>query len=288
MLQMRNFNAWLSKMRDSINGYDYYVDYEKVYANVNAMKVELNILNSLIGSKNIEEEFMVLIDKYPEILKCIPTLLACRQMEIYAQDSEGAYLYNFLRMNYSKEQYLVFLRKTGVFDLLSNHIVNNLVDYCLGVEVGLDSNGRKNRGGHQMEDLVEEYIKSIGVEYYKEMYLHDIEKKWGVDLSSISSEGTTTKRWDFVVKTQDKIYVIETNFYSSGGSKLNETSRSYKMIAQETREIEEVEFMWITDGGGWRSARRNLEETFNEMDYLLNIDDMEQGVMVEIFNGKKI
>jgi len=280
---MRDFNSWLEKMRASINGYDYYVDFEKVYNNVNSMKVELNILNSLIGSKDIENEFLNLIEKYPNVLKCIPTLLACRQVEIFCQDEEGAYIYNFNEMNYTKEQYIIFMRKTKLFDLLSNHIINNLVDYCLGIEVGLDSNGRKNRGGHQMEDLVEEYLKKSGVEYYKEMYLQDIEKKWGVDLSYLSSNNTTTKRWDFVVKTNDTIYVIETNFYASGGSKLNETSRSYKLLAQETKKIDGVEFIWLTDGNGWKSARRNLEETFNEMDYLLNIDDMEKGVLLEIF-----
>ena len=175
------------------------------------------------------------------------------------------------------------MKKTGLMELIANHLVNNLVDYALGIETGLDSNGRKNRGGHQMEDLVEEFIKMTGAEYYKEMYLTDIERKWGVDLSAISAEGTTTKRWDFVVKTASTIYVIETNFYTSGGSKLNETARSYKMIAEEARQVEGVEFMWITDGGGWRSARRNLEETFNTMTHLYNIDDMENGVFLSLF-----
>ena len=280
---MRNFNTWLNQMRGSINGYNYYVDFPKVYANVHALKVELNIMNSLIGSKNIEADFIELLKKYPEVLKCIPTLLAVRQNEIYAQDGEGAFTYDFDRMNCSVEQYITFMRKTGLLDLIANHIVNNLVDYALGIETGLDSNGRKNRGGHQMEDLVEEFIKKSGVEYYKEMYLTDIERKWGVDLSAISAEGTTTKRWDFVVKTANTIYVIETNFYTAGGSKLNETARSYKMIAEEARQVSGVEFIWVTDGGGWRSARRNLEETFNTMTHLYNIDDMEDGVFLSLF-----
>jgi len=280
---MRVFNDWLGQMRTSINGYGYYVDFPKVYANVDAIRVELNIMNTLIGSKNIEADFVSLLDRYPEILKCIPTLLAVRQNEIYAQDSEGAFTYDFGKMNCSVEQYISFMKKTGLMELIANHLVNNLVDYALGIETGLDSNGRKNRGGHQMEDLVEEFIKKTGVEYYKEMYLTDIERKWGVDLSAISAEGTTTKRWDFVVKTATTIYVIETNFYTSGGSKLNETARSYKMIAEEARQVEGVEFMWITDGGGWHSARRNLEETFNTMTHLYNIDDMENGVFLSLF-----
>lgn len=280
---MRTFNSWLNQMRASINGYDYYVDFKKVYANVDAIKVELNIMNSLIGSRDIESDFRALLKKYPEILKCIPTLLAVRANEIYAQDSEGAKNFNFARMNYSVDEYIIFMHKTGLIGLISDHLINNLVDYALGIETGLDSNGRKNRGGHQMEDLVEGFIKKTGAEYYKEMYLTDIERKWHVDLSAISAEGTSTKRWDFVVKTKNAIYVIETNFYTGGGSKLNETARSYKMIAEETRNVPGVEFVWITDGGGWKSARRNLEETFNTMTYIYNISDMENGVFSSLF-----
>lgn len=280
---MRSFNSWLKQMRQSINGYSYYIDFEKVYENVESIKIELNIMNSLIGSKHIENDFLNLLKKYPQILKCIPILLAVRQSEIYAQDTEGSYLYNFSSMNYSPEQYIVFMKKTGLFSLISEHIINNLVDYCLGIETGLDSNGRKNRGGHQMEDLVESFIKKTGVCYYKEMYLSDIEQKWCVDLSAISAEGTSSKRWDFVVKTQKNIYLIETNFYSSSGSKLNETARSYKMIAEEAKKISGVKFVWITDGGGWINARRNLEETFNVLDDLYNISDMENGILSSIF-----
>lgn len=282
---MRVFSDWLAKMKESINGYGYYVDFSKVYANVEAIKVELNIMNSLIGSTNIESDFLSLLKKYPEILKCIPTLLAVRQNEIYAQDSDGAFTYNFRAQNCSIEQYVIFMKKTGLMDLISKHIINNLVDYAIGIETGLDSNGRKNRGGHQMEDLVEGFIKKAGVEYYKEMYLTDIEHKWNVNLSAISAEGTTTKRWDFVIKTNDTIYVTETNFYSSSGSKLNETARSYKMIAEEARQITGVEFIWITDGAGWKSARRNLEETFNTMTHLYNINDMENGILLSLFRN---
>lgn len=134
-----------------------------------------------------------------------------------------------------------------------------------------------------MEDLVESFIKNTGAEYYKEMYLSEIENKWGADLSAISAEGTSTKRWDFVVKTKSTIYVIETNFYASGGSKLNETSRSYKMIAEEVQKTKGVEFVWVTDGAGWKSARRNLKETFDTMKNLYNITDMENGALEKLF-----
>ena len=283
----RNFDKWLSKFRPSISSYDYYIDFEKVVRNVEEIKVELNILNSLIGSKNIEEDFERIVTKYPETLQCVPLLLAVRGYEIYAQDEEGAFLYNFKKMNYSVERYKVFMRKTGLFDMIANHLVNNLVDYAMGIETGLDSNGRKNRGGHQMEDLVEKYIKAAGfvkdVSYFKEMYIKDIEAKWGLDLSSLSSDGKSTKRFDFVVKTENMVYGIETNFYTGGGSKLNETARSYELLSQHADAIEGFTFVWITDGIGWKSARGNLRETFEVMDAIYNIDDMENGVMEKVF-----
>ena len=279
----RDFNIWLSGFRDSIADYGYYIDFEKVHRNVDNIKVELNILNSLIGSKNIENDFESLIKKYPEVLKCIPLLLAVRTTEIYAMDENGAFTYNFKNVNLTPEQYKVFMRKTGLFDLLENHIINNLVDYATGVETGLDSNGRKNRGGHLMEDLVESFIKKAGfvknVSYFKEMYIHEITEKWDIDLSAISNQGKMEKRFDYVIKTSSMIYGIETNFYGSGGSKLNETARSYKTLANEADTIDGFTFVWFTDGKGWTSARHNLEETFDVMEHIYNIKDMEDGII---------
>lgn len=279
----RNFNEWLSKFRDSIANYEYYIDFEKVHKNVEKIKVELNILNSLIGSVDIENDFLQLISKYPETLKCIPLLLAVRTNEIYAIDSDGEFFYNFEKMNYTPKQYTVFMRETGLFDLMENHIIHSLVDYATGVETGLDSNGRKNRGGHLMENLVESFIVKAGYikgqNYFKEMYIHEITEKWQIDLSAISNQGKAEKRFDFVIKTDNMIYGIETNFYTSGGSKLNETARSYKQIAQEADTIDGFTFIWFTDGRGWQSAKRNLEETFDVLDTMYSISDLENGML---------
>ena len=279
----RDFDEWLRKFRPSISSYDYYIDFKKVVKNVEEIKVELNILNSLIGSKSIEEDFEKIVTKYPDTLRCVPLLLAVRGYEIYAQDEDGAFLYDFRQMNYKAEQYKVFMRKTGLFDMLANHLVNNLVDYALGIETGLDSNGRKNRGGHQMEDLVEKYIVAAGfkknVNYFKEIYLKEIEETWSIDLSALSNQGKAAKRFDFVIKTEKMIYGIETNFYGVGGSKLNETARSYKMLSQEADSIDGFTFVWFTDGIGWKGARGNLRETFEVMEHIYNIDDMEQHII---------
>ena len=283
----RDFNNWLSAFRDSIADYGYYIDFEKVHKNVDSIKVELNILNSLIDSRNIEKDFEKLITDYPNVLKCIPLLLAVRANEIYAMDKDGAFTYTFNNQNLSIEQYKIFMNKTGLFDLLENHIISNLVDYATGVETGLDSNGRKNRGGHLMEDLVESFIQKAGFikgeTYFKEMYIHQISNKWNIDLSAISNQGKMEKRFDFVIKTPNMIYAIETNFYGSGGSKLNETARSYKTLATETDTIDGFTFVWFTDGKGWTSARHNLEETFDVMEYIYNIKDLENGIIDEVF-----
>lgn len=279
----RDFNEWFSSFKSSISNYAYYVDFDKIYKNVDKVKLELNILNSLIGSEKIEDDFQNIIIRYPETLECIPLLLAVRSSEIFIKDEINEYLFNFKKLVYSIDDYIRFMRECGLFDLLQNHIINNLYDYVLGIEVGLDSNGRKNRGGHLMENLVEEYIVKAGYKkndtYFKKMYLKDIERKWNLDLSAMSGNNVSAKRFDFVIKKENMVYVIETNFYTSGGSKLNETARSYKMLAEEAKKVAGVTFIWFTDGTGWNNAKHNLEETFNVLETIYNIEDLENGVL---------
>lgn len=281
----RNFNEWFANFTDSIATYEYYTDFSIVYKNIDKIKVELNIMNSLIGSKNIESDFDNLFKKYPEIRKCLPLLIAVREKEIKVIDDGEKLKYNFTNID-DIELLKRFMRKTGLFDLISNHLVNNLVDYATGVEVGLGSNGRKNRGGHLMEDVLQGFIEQAGFvkdkNYFKEMYLKEIEEKWDIDLSSLSNLGKVAKRFDYVVKTNNCIYAFETNFYSSNGSKLNETARSYKMLAEESKNIKGFAFVWITDGLGWQGAKNNLEETFDVMENIYNIKELEQGKLKEI------
>ena len=281
----RNFKEWFSTFTDSIATYEYYTDFNTVYKNIDKIKVELNILNSLIGSKNIEEDFDALFKKYPEIRKCLPLLIAVREKEIKVIDDGEKLKYNFTNIN-DIELLKRFMRKTGLFDLISNHLVNNLVDYVTGVEVGLGSNGRKNRGGHLMEDVLQGFIEKEGFilnqTYFKEMYLKDIESKWDIDLSALSNLGKVAKRFDYEKKNKNCIYAFETNFYSSSGSKLNETARSYKMLAEESKNIKGFAFVWVTDGLGWVGAKNNLEETFDAMENIYNIKELSEGKLKEI------
>ncbi|MBF2782790.1 type II restriction endonuclease (plasmid) [Staphylococcus aureus] len=278
-MKERNFEEWINHFKSSIADYKYYVDFEKVKLNVNKIKIELNILNSLIGEEDIENKFLDIVQKYPETLKCIPILLAIRQNEISIKTIDKDDVFNFKKPNHSPEEYAVFMAETGLFDLIQNHLISNLYDYVTGVESGLDSNGRKNRGGHLMEDLVEEHIKLLNVKYYKELRTDDLIKKYDIDLSAITNQGKTIKRFDFVIPYENKIFAIETNFYQSGGSKLNETARSFKNIAISSESIPDFEFVWITDGRGWKSAKSNLAETFSIMEHLYSIKDLQNGAL---------
>lgn len=289
----RNFEKWLLSMKDSIATWNYYTDFNKVYENVGKVKIELNILNSLIGSSNIEDDFKKILIDYPQVIKVIPMLLAKREAEIKVIDSKETYVFNFVKMNYSIDQYTLFMKNTGLFDLLQKHIINNLVDYLLGVEVGMDTNGRKNRTGDAMEDLVESYLIKAGLvkdkTYFKEMKKSEIEEKFKLNLSSISNNDKTEKRFDFVFKGAfGDIYACECNFYSGGGSKLNETARSYKTLALESQDITGFNFIWFTDGIGWNSARHNLEETFDILTNLYNIQDLENGIIEKLIDPNKI
>ncbi|HHU80339.1 MAG TPA: restriction endonuclease [Acholeplasmataceae bacterium] len=283
----RNFNEWLNKFIDSVADWRYYTDFPKVYNNVDAIKVELNLLNSLINSKDIENDFRNLVAKYPEVLKAVPILIAKRGSEVRVVDKGKDKNFNFNKLNYTTDDYVYFMDKTGLFDLLSNHIISDLLDYVKGVEVGLDSNARKNRTGKAMENIVESFIVDAGfikdVNYFKEMRTSEIRDRFGIDLQLESlDESKAEKRFDFVIKSKTTVYAIEVNFYSGGGSKLNETARSYKMLAQEASTIPGFKFVWITDGIGWNTARRNLEETFDVLEDIYNINDLESGILSKI------
>lgn len=283
----RDFNEWMKTLKESIADFKYYTDFTKVYSNANSIKTELDKLNSLLASKNIESDFVQLIEENPEVLKVIPMLLAKRGNQVKILSASGEKTYDFSKKNNTVEEYVDFMRETGLFDLLENHLISDLNEYVKGIEVGLDSNARKNRTGTTMENIVENFILDAGFikdeTYFKQLNKSSFERMFGINLDiHFPDESKAEKRFDFVVKTESKVYAIEVNFYSGGGSKLNETARSYKMIAEESKNIKGFEFVWITDGIGWISAKRNLEETFTIMNNILNLNDLNNGLLKEI------
>ena len=295
----RDFEDIIKSLKKSITPADYFVDYPKVYVNVKDYEVHLNILNTLIGKDNIEDEFVELVSQYPEVMSSIPILLAthehkfniinvpCVEVLNHIRNGEYAFFdeqyicYDFNKLNHSIEDYANFLKKSGLLELLQNRKIKNLVDYVIGIEVGLDSNSRKNRSGKIMEDIVEEFFKVSGIEYYKQIKYEEIDDKFGTNFCSI---GKATKKFDFVFKSKNNndLIVMEVNCYGTQGSKPNETAKGYIELNNKVKGIKGAKFVWITDGNGWNRSKLNLEDAYDNIEHLYTIKDLENNLLEKL------
>jgi len=278
----KEFNYFISTLKNSIKTWDYFVNWKKVFANSAELEIALNKLNYLIGKENLEEEFIRLYSTNPDIIKTFPVLLAVREkeLEIYDKKDKTSQNFNFSKNEQSAEKYYEFFQKTGIAKLFTDKKIKNLVDYVLGVEVGLDSNGRKNRGGSLMESIVEVFVadfcKEKGFEYIAQARSTVIKEKWDVVVKVDKSE----RSFDFAVYNpkNKKIKLFETNFYNGGGSKLKSVCGEFKSLYTELR-AQDIDFIWVTDGLGWNTTKRPLEETYNHNEYVFNLSMLENGVL---------
>jgi type II restriction enzyme len=276
-----------NSFRDKITTWDYFVNWKKVFDKVKPIEKELNLLNYLIGKENIEQETALLIKQYPEVIKAIPYLIACREKSFDVLIDVKQFIskrFDFSLKTPTDDQIndlASFVLQTGLADILCNKQVRNLVDYAIGVEVGLDSNGRKNRGGTMMEGIVEvfvdEYCQQSGAEYISQATAAKIKAKWGIQIEVDKS----SRIIDFAINKNGKLYLVEVNFYSGGGSKLKSTATEYcEMYNRYHRQG--IEFIWVTDGAGWKSTLKPLREYFDISDYLVNLEMLRNGVLEKI------
>jgi len=288
------YEDWRKGFVESIEDYSYFTDFEKVIGNADKYKKELDSISSFINKnnkiknkdkrhENVKNWFLEQIEENPSILKCVPILIAFREegKGIKVKDKNQILCYGFNKPNYDAKQYETFLEKTGIFDLLSNHISGSLYDYVLGVEAGLDTNSRKNRSGDIMEAIVGRYLDEAGLEYRAEMESVDVKKEYGTDVSSVTG-GRTKKKFDFVVKGSKTIYGIEVNYYRGKGSKPTETKNSYKGMADASKKIKNFEFIWITDGPGWEKMENTIKAAFEEIENLYCLHDLEKGLFKKL------
>ena len=250
-----------------------YVDFPKVVANVEAISIKLNQLNYLIGQGDMATAVKRLWDENPKVFSVLDVLIAVRTKD--RKKAIDAYGNTHLVSEYFKspEQVTTFLNETGLTNIFQNKQIKNLVDYVFGVEVGLDSNARKNRGGHIMEDLVANILTQNGIEFDQEVYYTEFPE-------IVRALGADNKRFDFVIRTLEKTYLIEANFYTGGGSKLNEVARSYSELAPKINAVPGFEFVWITDGIGWKDARNKLEEAFAHIPSVYNLTNIQELVTI--------
>lgn len=241
-----------------------YVDFAKVEANVEAISIKLNQLNYLIGQEDMAAAVERLWDENPKVFIVLDILIAVRTKDKKRCIDENGNISLVADYFSSPKQVIKFLNDTGLTEVFQKKYIKNLVDYVFGVEVGLDSNARKNRGGHTMEKLVANIFDKHGIPYEREVYYTEFPE-------IVNVLGADNKRFDFVIRTETKTYLIEANFYSSGGSKLNEVARSYSELAPKINSVPGFEFVWITDGVGWQSARNKLEEALAHIPNVYNL-----------------
>ncbi|QBO37090.1 restriction endonuclease [Periweissella cryptocerci] len=272
----------------------YYVNWDKVYNNSDKYEYELNALNFLIGKDNIENEATKVFTEHPELLKVMPALIASREADLDVLKIDDEADFSFYNVNFKKiddtkiTEYVDFLSEAGVLNFIQKHAKKSLVDYVYGVEVGIDSNGRKNRSGKQNEEILEinlkKLVKGTNLEWGTQVTADEIKARWNLDVPIDKS----TRIYDGVVYNPDNkgITIIETNFYGSGGSKLKSVAGEFTelqaLFNTEATETD-IRFVWISDGKvGWTTAKKPMAAAFTHIPHIINLAMVDAGYLEAI------
>ena len=265
----KEFNKFMSQLQETNQTLDFFCDFDKISQNVENIKLSLCMLNSLIGSNDMQKSVETIWNRDKTAFNVMDILIAVRSdgtKKVLNSLGQCVVLDSLFD---SVDGVLEFLEKTGLAEVFQSKKINDLVDYVFGIETGLDTNARKNRSGHVMESMVARILDENGVSYRQEVY----SSEWQ-EITEVL--GDDEKRFDFVIETENKTYLLEVNFYSGGGSKLNEVARSYSDIAPKINSVLGFEFVWITDGIGWRSAKNKLQEAYNIIPSIYNLTDISE------------
>lgn len=257
------FDDFLNSMSETNATLDYFTDFDKVKKNVAQIEIKLNQLNYLLGKDDLAQAVYELYAECPNAFSILEILIAVRKKEQKKSLDEKGQVVTLNNYFQSADKIIDFLKNTGLANIFRDRNIKNLVDYVFGIEVGLDTNARKNRGGDNMSKAVQSLFDRAGI-YYKKEVRNTI-------FTDIESLGADVKQFDFVIKTKNKTYVIETNYYNSGGSKLNEVARAYTDVAPKINQYPQYEFVWITDGQGWKTAKNKLQEAYIHIPSVYNL-----------------
>ena len=263
----KDFNKFMSQLQETNQTLDFFCDFDKISQNVEDIKLSLCMLNSLIGSTDLRKSVETIWNRDKSAFNVMDILIAVRsegKKKVLNNLGQCVVLDTLFE---SIEGVMEFLENTGLAEIFQSKKINDLVDYVFGIETGLDTNARKNRSGHVMEGMVSRILDENGVSYRQEVY----SSEWP-EITKVL--GDDEKRFDFVIETEEKTYLLEVNFYSGGGSKLNEVARSYSDIAPKVNSVEGFEFVWITDGVGWKSAKNKLQEAYSIIPSIYNLTNI--------------
>ena len=257
------FETFLSQLKETNATLDFFCDFNKIEKNVQKVEFNLNKLNYLIGKDNMEEAIRFVWEQDPSAFSVLDIIIAVRKKDkkkVIDDKGNVTLIENYFD---SVDSVITFIKETGLKEVFQSRQIKNLVDYVFGVEVGLDTNARKNRSGELMADRIGDIFDLNGIPYTREVN--------STVFPRLKILGKDKKRFDFVVTTRAKIYSMEVNFYSGGGSKLNEVARSYSDIGPKINSLPEFEFVWVTDGQGWFSAKNKLEEAYSIIPNIYNL-----------------
>lgn len=259
----KDFNKFMSQLSETNATLDFYSDFNKIRNNVSEIALSLNSLNFLLGKENLREAVTMLWNRDKKAFDVLDILIATRRKDKkkYIDNDGKPYLISSLFT--SIDGVMKFLEETGLSEVFMRKDVKDLVDYVFGVETGLDTNARKNRSGDITETLLHRILNNNGIVHRMEVYSSEFPEIKAV-------LGEDEKRFDFVIKTKKRTFLIELNFYSGGGSKLNEVARAYRELAPIVNGVKGYEFVWITDGEGWNSAKNKLAEAYNDIPRMYN------------------
>lgn len=268
----KDFNKFMSQLQETNQTLDFFCDFDKIAANVDNIKLSLCMLNSMIGTTDLRRSVETIWNRDRSAFSVMDILIAVRSggKKVVLNSAGDCIILD--KLFTSIDGVMEYLEGTGLADLFRQKKINDLVDYVFGIETGLDSNARKNRSGHVMEGMVAKILSKHNIPYRQEVY----SSEWP-EISDVL--GDDEKRFDFVVETSDKTYLIEVNFYSGGGSKLNEVARSYSDIAPKINSVPGFEFIWITDGIGWKSAKNKLQEAYNIIPSIYNLTNITEFII---------
>ena len=249
------------------------VDWKRVNENRKKYNILLNILNSLLNLKEEEfkKDFDSLLRGYPQVVEAFPILLANRENELLFLNDESSLeikRYVFKKPNLLNtdiiNHYYSFVEKTGLKELFCDYGITNLVDYVVGVEVGLSSNRRTMKNNITIEEIV-----------FK--YLEDFCNK-NIDFELIEKD-----KFDFTLynKKENKLYIIETRFFANRSPMIRNMIRKLKML-NDIYTNQKKEVIFIIDGEGWLIALKDLEYIFNHNDYVINLNMLKNGVLEDI------
>lgn len=263
----KDFDTFMSQLQETNQTLDFFCDFNKIVQNVNDIKLSLCMLNSLIGAPNLRKAVETIWRRDRTAFDVMEILIAVRDRgnkKVIDTKGRCVPLSSFF---FDIDGVMEYLESTGLAEVLQQQKIKNLVDYVFGIETGLDSNARKNRSGHVMERMIARIFTTNNISFRQEVY----SSEWP-EITNVL--GDDEKRFDFVVQKNGTTYLIEVNFYSGGGSKLNEVARSYSEIAPKINAVNGFEFVWITDGIGWRSAKNKLQEAYSIIPSIYNLTNI--------------